>query len=87
MLSYFFGKGIVVEKVYVVIRDNGEDYDDWYREVKRVFRNKASAIAWILSEGYIEGPLRHWDDIPTYSWPNDKECIGEFLYIEEHILK
>lgn len=91
-----------MEKVYIVRHNSGGLYEDNYEWTERVFKNKASAIAYILSEGYIiEDKFIHrccytsrYNNFPTrkeeieYYLP-EYDCFDDkdYMFIEEHILK
>ena len=39
-------------KIYLVYTDNGEFYDDYRQELRKVFNTHEKAVKWLISEGY-----------------------------------
>lgn len=82
--------------------DNGEPYEDGVYWIKKVFKSKSSALAYIRSEGYtVEDKYTHRcyytnlfnnylsekEEIEYYLPEYNKYDYRDFMYIEEHILK
>lgn len=70
-----------MNKVYVVMFNNGELREENKEWVDSVFQNKASALAYIRGRGYTECRANYYYPANTFSLDH------EYYYIEEHILK
>lgn len=77
----------VKDKVYVVWYDNGEEYDDNYQDIDRIFSNYDNAVKYLDDCGYIKqvengynGEYMVWHVSYDDEYPYDNSCytIREF---------
>lgn len=77
----------VKDKVYVVWYDNGEDYDDNYQDIDRIFSNYDDAEKYLDDCGYIKqvetgynGEYMEWHVPYDEEYPYNNSCyfIREF---------
>lgn len=77
----------VKDKVYVVWYDNGEEYDDNYQDIDRIFSNYDDAVKYLDDCGYIKqvesgynGEYMVWHVPYDEEYPYDNPCynIREF---------
>ena len=77
----------VKDKVYVVWYDNGEEYDDNYQDIDRIFSNYNDAVKYLDDCGYIKqvengynGEYMEWRVPYDEEYPYNNSCyfIREF---------
>lgn len=75
----------MVDKVYLVYMDNGEDYQDYQEKVEYVFSSNEKASMWLIGKGFAPYCAWYWNNPhlkfvkKTVDWHGDNLEFGAWI--------